>query len=144
MCGVQGLLTHVQTVARPAAVDLFLRVYMCLETSLVVVHCFAIVMWGVLLFLTNVWQAIALCFFRATTLVLVVASPSDGLVVALQGGYHHFGDSELLKVVRVLRTLFRRFFTERDVTHRRILQAADEHVKELEAIKKVRGLLRTN
>ncbi|PHJ23273.1 snf2 family n-terminal domain-containing protein [Cystoisospora suis] len=53
-----------------------------------------------------------------------------------EGGYHHFGDSELLKVVRVLRTLFRRYFSERHVEHRRILQAADEHVKELDAIKK--------
>ncbi|PFH34052.1 hypothetical protein BESB_072040 [Besnoitia besnoiti] len=53
-----------------------------------------------------------------------------------EGGYHHFGESELLKVVRVLRAVLRRALSERDRGYQYLLRAADEHVKELEAIKK--------
>ncbi|KFG55810.1 SNF2 family N-terminal domain-containing protein [Toxoplasma gondii FOU] len=53
-----------------------------------------------------------------------------------EGGFHHFGESELLTVMRVVRAVLRRSLSESIPAHRRLVYAAEEHMKELEAIKK--------
>lgn len=57
--------------------------------------------------------------------------------MVLQEAFHHFGESELVRGLKALRGALRRLASAREGFPSAILRAADEHVKEMEALKKV-------